>query len=126
MCCRYVIFNDNEEIRALVAALNRGAPEVRLSGEMHPGDAVPVIANSRRRIPTPFAMRWGYHMPNGRLLINARTETADTKPLFRESMALRRCALPASGYYEWNAGRERHEVLPTKEKTIYLAGLYRL
>ena len=85
-----------------------------------------MLANNRRRVPTAFAMHWGYRLPDGKLLINARSETADTKPLFRESLALRRCALPASGYYEWNAGRERHEVLPTKEKTIYLAGLYRL
>ena len=54
-------------------------------------------------------MRWGL-VPHwakdsgiGSRLINARAETAASKPAFRDALARRRCLLPADGWYEWQS-----------------------
>ncbi|MFQ5528235.1 MAG: SOS response-associated peptidase [Thermoanaerobaculia bacterium] len=52
---------------------------------------------------------WGFALPprgkgaTGSLVINARSEDVEARPLFRESFAERRCLVPASGFYEWRA-----------------------
>src|SRR5207244_3149514 len=34
-------------------------------------------------------------------MINARSETADTKPAFSDGLKFRRCLIPADAFYEW-------------------------
>jgi putative SOS response-associated peptidase YedK len=54
-------------------------------------------------------LRWGLvpgrwaEKGGGRPLINARAESIDRQPAFRESFAERRCLIPADGFYEWLA-----------------------
>lgn len=46
-------------------------------------------------------LRWGFAGPKNAPLINARSETATTKPTFRDAFAQRRCLIPADSFYEW-------------------------
>ncbi len=70
------------------------------------------------------AMRWGFPGRNGQLIFNARSETAAEKPLFRDSLALRRCVIPAGGFYEWNSRKEKVRFTGEGEQPLFLAGFY--
>ena len=59
-------------------------------------------------------MRWGLTPSRSgnsrsapRLLFNARAETVDQRPIFRNAFATRRCLVPANGFYEWQSGTGR-------------------
>ena len=131
MCGRYWLEpEDDAELLRIIDQLNRVDPEleVKTGGEIFPGDGVPTLCLSRAGNVRPFAMAWGYRMPDGRRLINARSETAAEKPIFRDSMRSRRCLLPMSAYFEWeHRGRERikYRITPEAGGLHYLAGLYR-
>jgi hypothetical protein len=49
---------------------------------------------------------WAKDASRASMCINAKAETVDKLPSFREAFAKRRCVVPADGFYEW----VRHEV----------------
>jgi putative SOS response-associated peptidase YedK len=73
-----------------------------------PMQPIPVI---RRHPKEPIrqisSMRWGlvpYCAKDPSITtgtINAKSETAATKPAFRDPLKFRRCLIPADGFYEW-------------------------
>ena len=128
MCGRYYVADDDstEELAAIIAEAQKRSNEQMKLGEIRPTDIAPVIANNRAGKPTSFAMRWGFTYHDA-LIINARSETAAEKPLFRESIERRRCLIPASYYFEWEKrGKERVKYALGAGKMIYMAGLYRI
>lgn len=59
--------------------------------------------------------------------INARSETARSRPAFRDAFERRRCVVPADGFYEWEGPKGARKPLwfhPTKGGLLHLAGLY--
>lgn len=78
-------------------------------------------------------MRWGL-VPHwaksrsiGSKMINARADTAGTKPAFRTSLAKRRCLLPADGWFEWRrdpSGRQPFFMTRTDGHSLAMAGLW--
>jgi putative SOS response-associated peptidase YedK len=73
-----------------------------------PTQPVPVIRqHPKEPVREISQMRWGL-IPNWARdasiasgTINAKSETAATKPAFRDPLKLRRCLIPADGFYEW-------------------------
>jgi putative SOS response-associated peptidase YedK len=73
-----------------------------------PTQPVPVIRQHPKEPRRDLSlMRWGLipswakDASGAARMINARSETAHTLPAFREAMKLRRCLVPADGFYEW-------------------------
>lgn len=60
-------------------------------------------------------------------MINARAETVDDKPVFREAFARRRCLVPVDGFYEWRMedGKKQPFRIGMKGGDLFaFAGLY--
>ena len=97
-----------------------------------PTQAVPVIINDAGRNKLITA-RWGL-IPSwakdpaiGVKLINARAETVDEKPAFRNSFNHRRCLIPADGFYEWQkvaGGKQPYRITLAAGSLFAFAGLW--
>ncbi len=48
---------------------------------------------------------WAKELPKA-AMFNARIETVDSSPAFREGFKARRCLIPADGYFEWIANEQ--------------------
>ena len=128
MCGRYWIEQDDDQLMEIIAEMQRLDVQAKTEGEIFPGDRVPVLCRSRAGRVRPFAMEWGYRLDDGKRIINARSETAAGKPMFREGMAQRRCLLPMSAYFEWEKredGKQKYRIAPEEKGLHYLAGIYR-
>jgi len=112
----------------------RAGSAILTSGEIRPTNVIPVIAPNKDGERTVFPMKWGFQIPGRSLIVNARVETADTKPTFREAWRGHRCIVPASWYYEWDhiqvKGKKKagskYAVQPVDAAVTWLAGLYRI
>jgi len=133
MCGRYYIAEDDvaEDLQRIIDEVNRrnhGDTTIKTGGEIRPTDTIPVLAPTPRLQRGAYAMRWGYTMPDGSPMFNARSETAASKTMFRDGMAQRRCLIPASYYFEWEKrGNQKikYAIGVEGRPMIYMAGLYR-
>ena len=125
MCGRYYIDLSDPEFSNIAQQILASSPDipVKLDGEIFPTDIVPIKTAPDRYLP----MIWGFQSFNKRLIINARSETALEKPMFKESMEIRRCLIPASGYYEWETidKKKQRYAFYKDNALLFLAGCYR-
>ena len=113
-----------------------------MSGDLYPSDIAPVLAPNKYGNMAIFPMTWGFtHKAAPKPLVNCRVETADRKPLWRDSWYRRRCVIPASWYYEWgypvyeedsrsmvehrNTKKVKFAIQTEGSDITYIAGLYR-
>jgi putative SOS response-associated peptidase YedK len=105
--------------KPVYAVVTRGSHGSRAAapGDGGPaGDAArrePDVARELRVVRWGLVPSWARDVSIGSRLINARAETAASKPAFRRAFTHRRCLLPADGFYEWQSvdvgSRERKQ-----------------
>ena len=129
MCGRFVITTAPEALRQVFGYVEQ--PNFPARYNVAPTQPVPVVIleNGARHFRL---MRWGL-LPSWvkdprefTLLINARAETVQEKPAFKNAIRRRRCLVPADGYYEWHTSDGRKQpyfIHPRDGGPIGFAGL---
>lgn len=139
MCFRITRRKPNEDwlLKFRVQEISEDAAELKPSYNIAPGLKIAaVIFNSqtgKNRLVAPIwglVPFWARNPAIGRKLANARSETVDRKPSFREAFRHRRCIIIADGYYEWITDYKNNKVkLPyfihlKNHMPFGIAGLY--
>ncbi|MCL2492134.1 MAG: SOS response-associated peptidase [Coriobacteriia bacterium] len=129
MCGRFVMKIDQKTLEEIAKQVEQNLADkaemmsIKMEGEIFPTNIVPIKTSGGLR-----AMRWGFRAGK-RDVINARSETALEKPMFRTAMVERRCLILASGYYEWkkepDGSKTKYEFSLPDASITYLAGCYR-
>ena len=124
MCGRYYVDDETaREIEKLVRDLDRKLKMER-TGDVFPSQNAMILKGEGNHLAAE-QMRWGFPgFEKGKLLINARAETALERPTFRESVQDRRCIIPARGFYEWNKSKEKFTFERKETPVLFMAGCY--
>lgn len=138
VCGRYTLSVDPEDVYAEFDWLARPAPA--LGGPYVPPryniaptqDALVVGQRAPEHPPSAALFRWGF-VPHwakdlkGPPRINARVETVQRLPMFRDAFRQRRCLVPATGWVEWpRRGAAPVHLVPSAGGLLTLAGIWTL
>jgi len=131
MCGRFALVSDRAAISERFAVRDNSC-NFKPNWNVTPGQYIPAVIHRQDR--NSFASflwglipSWSKDPSIGNKLINARAETIDKKPSFRNAFSKRRCLIVADGFYEWK--KEGAKKIPLyfrlKSKEPFgLAGLY--
>ncbi|KYH26334.1 hypothetical protein HAPAU_14310 [Halalkalicoccus paucihalophilus] len=120
MCGRYALFAPPDE---LAERFSVPVPETSPTYNAAPSQHLPIVPDDAEEIRLA---RWGLTpewADEERDLINARAETIEEKPSFRDA---RRCLVPANGFYEWveaDGGKRPYYVTRRDGDPFAMAGL---
>lgn len=138
MCGRYTLIANAEAIRLLFELLPFDERLVTPRYNIAPTQPIAVVRQGpkgRELVPVRWGLIpwWAKDPKSLPLMINARAEQVSEKPAFRDAFKYRRCLVPASGFYEWQArgkGAKQPflaspgEIRPGDKNLIAFAGLW--
>ena len=132
MCGRASLVVSMDRLRSRFGAdPTRVAEDYVPNYNIAPGEGLVVVTNEEPETMDVF--EWGFvpdwaddpdDIPNP---INARSETASEKPMFRDAFDHRRCLVLADGFYEWQGSRgskQPYRVCRTDREPFAFAGLW--
>lgn len=131
MCGRFSLTSTPETLarRFGLAEAPRCTPRYNVA----PGQPVLAVradaAGTRRAEPLRWGLvpAWAESAALGARWINARAETAATRPAFRAAFQERRCIVPADGFYEWAPRgdlRQPYWIAPVDGEPLGIAALW--
>lgn len=107
--------------------------KLHLHHNIAPGNKILAVIHDGVRFRAGL-LNWGFvpsfatDMKNRFKMINARIETVQEKPSFRESFLNKRCIILADGFYEWkkikDKGRQPMKIKVKNQDIIFLAALW--
>jgi len=131
MCARFFLFSPDEAIMRLFRMVN--FPQIAPRFNIAPSQPVLAITNGQHGFHVNH-FQWGLipgwlkNPAPGQAMINARSETAATKPAFKNAFRYRRCLIPANGFYEWKSAGNRSKqamcVRLNDEPLFAMAGIW--
>ena len=127
MCGRYTFFTDKElqEVDDIIEKISNEIQKEKMkTGEIFPTNTAPVLVSEKKLI-VPKLFAWGF--PNFRekgIIINSRSETIREKKMFASALENRRCIIPSTGFYEWDAEKKKYLFNVPDTEMLYMAGLY--
>ncbi|MCA8991961.1 MAG: SOS response-associated peptidase [Planctomycetaceae bacterium] len=133
MCGRYNLKTSQQELREVFDVLRGDNFQLVPRYNIAPTQPVLIVRMAEQPEREFAHVQWGLipswaKDPNiGAKMINARSETVQTKPAFRAAFKRRRCLIPANGFYEWKQqGRSKqpHLIQLQGEQVFGFAGLW--
>jgi putative SOS response-associated peptidase YedK len=131
MCGRYAFFAPADAVRRWFGV--PFVPGLAARYNIAPTQDVPAVREREPGQREVALLRWGL-VPSwaadpaiGNRMINARAETLAEKPSFRAALKRRRCAVLASGWYEWQktaAGKQPYFLHRSDGEPLGFAGLW--
>ena len=130
MCGRFTLHHSTEDVAERFSGA-QSLLELTPRYNIAPSQPVPVIIQRDSRLMREHAWGlvpfWAKDPAIGNRMINARAESLADKPTFKRAFSVRRCLIPASGYYEWkkaDGGRIPHYIQTADRQPFAMAGLY--
>lgn len=131
MCGRYNLTADSKRI--IEHFQLQRLPRYEASYNIPPGQKIPAIVQLDDGSYKTVFLFWGLipHWSKDRKisshLFNARAETLVDKPAFKTAYRLRRCLIPATGFYEWqrlDEGKQAFHIFHKDNQLFAFAGLW--
>src|SRR5690606_27298407 len=117
MCCRFTRTYSWREVHDFLNLTFPSLDEMAPSYNVAPTQMAPICRLTDEGKRELASLQWGliptWAKETTAGVINARAETAATKPMFRSAFARRRCLVPVSGFYEWKK-------LPKRKQPFYI------
>ncbi len=110
MCGRYTVTHSHKEIIERFR-IEKALADILPRYNVAPSQMIPIVVDEKledgESLRTLQNVRWGLvpswlkDLSTMKPMINSRAETLIQKPTFRAAFKLRRCLIPADGFYEW-------------------------
>ena len=132
MCGRYTQHATWDELVAYFDLIPTQAPNLQARYNIAPTQDAPVVrlgkpGHKLSSLRWNLVPSWSKEPRTKYTLINARLESVDQKPSFRDSFKSRRCLVPADGWYEWRTEdgvKQPYHIRPDQEGPFAFAGIW--